>query len=235
MWQRKFPKSEPRPFPYFRLIIFFHFQLLSSHKYKSPALQHKVMHIDEHFYSLFFQGAHVLVLNKNLGLDFAQDNTPVKRCKLQSYGIIDDLLEREIDFEVVIYFKCFDDLIEYRHKIEVIQNFMALLKLELLFRCPSPQERSTRCCATDYKFMVLQTYLLVQKFFLYFLHLPLIFSPSFLLSLSLPFILSLSLYSLSLLGKGPTHIYFGYLVHIYVQKSFIQGSGNKHICISLFP
>ena len=44
---------------------------------------------------------------------------PVKKCKLQSY-IIEDWLKREIDFEVVIYFKYFDDLIKYRHKIEVI-------------------------------------------------------------------------------------------------------------------
>lgn len=62
----------------------------------------------------------MLVLNKNLGFDFALDNTPVKRCKLQSYRIIDDLLKREIDFEVVIYLKCFDNLVKYRHKIEVI-------------------------------------------------------------------------------------------------------------------
>lgn len=62
----------------------------------------------------------MLVLNKNFGFDFALDNTPVKRCKLQSYRIMDDLLKREIDFEVVIYLKCFDDLIKYRHKIEVI-------------------------------------------------------------------------------------------------------------------
>ena len=61
----------------------------------------------------------MLVLNKNFGFDFALDNTPV-RCKLQSYRIIDDLLKREIDFEVVIYLKCFDDLIKYRHRIEVI-------------------------------------------------------------------------------------------------------------------
>jgi hypothetical protein len=44
---------------------------------------------------------------------------PVKRCKLQSYRI-EDWLKREIDFEVVIYLKCFDYLIKYRHKIEVI-------------------------------------------------------------------------------------------------------------------
>ena len=74
----------------------------------------------------------MLALNKNFVFDFALDNIPVKRFKLQSYRIIDDLLKKEIDFEVVIYLKCFDDLIKYRHKIEVIYDFMALLKLELL-------------------------------------------------------------------------------------------------------
>lgn len=62
----------------------------------------------------------MLALNKNFVFDFALDNTPVKRFKLQSYRIIDDLLKKEIDFEVVIYLKCFDDLIKYRHIIEVI-------------------------------------------------------------------------------------------------------------------
>lgn len=51
----------------------------------------------------------MLALNKNFGFDFALDNTPVERCKLQSYRIIDDQLKGEIDFEVVIYLKCFDD------------------------------------------------------------------------------------------------------------------------------
>lgn len=154
MWQRNFPNSAPRPFfPYFKLIICFHFQLLSPHKYKSPALQHKVMYIDQHFYFLFLQGAELLLLKKNYRFDFALDNTWVKRCKLQSYRIIDDLLKREIDFEVVIYLKCFDDLIKYRHKIEVIQDFMALLKLELLLQCQSPQERSTGCYIFIYSYI----------------------------------------------------------------------------------
>lgn len=62
----------------------------------------------------------MLALKNNFGFDFALDNIPVKRCKFQSYRIIDDLLKRAIDFEDVIYLKCFDDLIKYRHKIEVI-------------------------------------------------------------------------------------------------------------------